>query len=258
MALSRGDSTRRRRVSYEGIRQYNGEGLLIEFTLERTSRQTIGLTVFPGGRVRVRAPFRAGEDVITAFVAGRERWIVEKLERLATIPVAGENRFGPGYVVPFLGRQRMIVAENPDAPKQTVHLRKDRIVVSGARTPAAVHRVVYRYYREAALRVFRQRVRRLRAQPMIALLGEPKGLSLRLMRRRWGSCFTDRRVVLNPELFAADISEIDYVILHELCHFREHNHSSRFYRLLHDRMPDWQQRRERLNRTIPIGFLRAP
>ena len=93
---------------------------------------------------------------------------------------------------------------------------------------------------------------------MVALLGEPKSLTLRLMRRRWGSCFTDRRIVLNPELFAAPVREIDYVILHELCHFREHNHSPRFYRLMNDRMPDWRERRDVLNRTIPVGFLRVP
>jgi predicted metal-dependent hydrolase len=43
---------------------------------------------------------------------------------------------------------------------------------------------------------------------------------------------------------------IEYVIVHELCHLKEHNHSSNFYRLLKAMMPDWERRRERLNQCV--------
>lgn len=258
MARSRRDTIRQRRVSYEGIRHYTNGSTRIEFTLERSTRRTIGLTVFPGGRVRVRAPQRASESAVMALVAGREEWIIAKQRELSNIPVAGEERFTEGYQLPFLGRYRRVELGCPTVRRVLVHLRRDTIVVHGASTPQELHRAIYRWYRDAAMRVFRQRVRTLRRNPRVALLGQPRGLSLRLMRRRWGSCFTDRRISLNPELFAAGVEEIDYVILHELCHFREHNHSNRFYLLLSDRMPDWRSRRERLNRWVPAGFLQSP
>jgi len=245
-------------VVNEGQRVYRRGDTIIEFTLERSRRRTIGLTVFPGGTVRVRAPRRVTEESVMALVAGRESWILEKQRVLGTLPRAAGIRFVPGYTVPFLGRPRTIVLNDTTARRSVARLRKDAIVVDGAVSPRAIRRAVYAMYRNAALRVFRQRMRHLRKNPMVALLGTPGPVTLRLMRRRWGSCFTDRRITLNPELCAASIREIDYVILHEMCHFREHNHSPRFHRLLTDRMPDWRDRRDRLNRSVPTGFLREP
>ncbi|MFP4152165.1 MAG: M48 family metallopeptidase [Alkalispirochaeta sp.] len=245
-------------VIREGLRVYRRGDTVIEFTLERSRRRTIGLTVFPGGTVRVRAPRRATEESVMALVAGRESWILEKQRILGTIPRAAGDRFAPGYTVLFLGRPRTIVLNDTSARRGVARFRRDSIVVDGARTPRAIRRAVYVLYRDAAVRVFRQRMRRLRRDPMVALLGTPGPLTVRLMRRRWGSCFTDRRITLNPELCAASVGEIDYVILHEMCHFREHNHSPRFHRLMNDRMPDWRDRRDRLNRSVPAGFLREP
>jgi len=70
------------------------------------------------------------------------------------------------------------------------------------------------------------------------------------MKRRWGSCKSKRGVLLNTRLVCAPVRCIDYMIMHELCHFRYHNHSSHFYRLLAALMPDWPERRDRLDRVV--------
>ena len=57
-------------------------------------------------------------------------------------------------------------------------------------------------------------------------------------------------LLLNPDLIIAPKMCIEYVIVHELCHLKEHNHSPGFYRLLQSMMPDWEQRRERLNHCV--------
>ena len=53
-----------------------------------------------------------------------------------------------------------------------------------------------------------------------------------------------------PDLIVAPVISIEYVIAHELCHLKEHNHGAGFYRLLRALMPDWEQRRERLNQCV--------
>ena len=70
------------------------------------------------------------------------------------------------------------------------------------------------------------------------------------MKRRWGSCSAHGRILFNPDLVAAHPDCIDYVIAHELCHLREHNHSPAYYRLLGTIMPDWQDRKRRLDATV--------
>jgi hypothetical protein len=60
------------------------------------------------------------------------------------------------------------------------------------------------------------------------------------MQTQWGSCSPEGAVLLNPHLVKAPTKAIDYVILHELCHLEEHNHSPRFYGLLDRFMPEWR------------------
>ncbi len=72
-------------------------------------------------------------------------------------------------------------------------------------------------------------------------------LRLRAMRVQWGSCSPGGRLTLNPHLVRAPRECIDYVLLHELCHLKEHNHSARFYRLLDAHMPSWRAVKARLD-----------
>jgi hypothetical protein len=66
---------------------------------------------------------------------------------------------------------------------------------------------------------------------------------------RWGSCTVDGTILLNPRLVTAPTHCVDYVILHELCHLKHHDHTKAFYRLLGTVCPGWQRSKERLERN---------
>jgi predicted metal-dependent hydrolase len=72
------------------------------------------------------------------------------------------------------------------------------------------------------------------------------------MQTQWGSCSPKGNLTLNPLLVRAPRECIDYVILHELCHIAEHNHSERFYRLQNQVMPDWQRHKKLLDEKFGI------
>ena len=75
-------------------------------------------------------------------------------------------------------------------------------------------------------------------------------LRIRSMETRWGTCSMSRGVVtLNKQLLEAPRSCIEYVVMHELCHFIHPNHSKQFYAFLSMLMPDWKERREQLNKS---------
>jgi hypothetical protein len=74
-------------------------------------------------------------------------------------------------------------------------------------------------------------------------------LRLRTMRKRWGSWTAKGIIYLNPELVRFPRSCIDYVVTHELCHLVYGNHGEQFYRLLRRAMPDWEQRKGRLEKS---------
>jgi predicted metal-dependent hydrolase len=89
--------------------------------------------------------------------------------------------------------------------------------------------------------------------PLISRQGVPfPEIKVRKMKRRWGSCQTNGCITLNLRLIQASIPYIDYVMIHELCHLVEPNHSRRFYALLDALLPDWRGRRERLNRLAIV------
>ena len=67
------------------------------------------------------------------------------------------------------------------------------------------------------------------------------------MQKQWGSCSPAGVILLNPHLVKAPRDCIDYVISHELCHLREHNHSPRYYRLLAKIIPSWEAMKARLD-----------
>jgi predicted metal-dependent hydrolase len=119
------------------------------------------------------------------------------------------------------------------------------VTTKGEPTAENVRRLLDRWYRAQAEIVFRERL-------AACHLRMPKGIPLpplriRPMKTRWGSFSPQGRVTLNLWLVTMPVDCLDYVILHELCHFRIRGHGPRFWNLLERFLPDHRQRRKELN-----------
>jgi len=80
---------------------------------------------------------------------------------------------------------------------------------------------------------------------------EPARVQIRDQRSRWGSCSTRGTLSFNWRLVLAPFDVLDYVVVHELCHLREPNHSRRFWKLVEQRRPDWREQRDWLHEHGP-------
>ena len=94
----------------------------------------------------------------------------------------------------------------------------------------------------------------IKVSAVIGIKQEPVW-QVKIMAKRWGSCTREGKIYLNPKLVAAPKACIDYVIFHELCHTKEHNHSSRFYALLSRVYPNWKKWRDYLNENIEVRIV---
>lgn len=103
---------------------------------------------------------------------------------------------------------------------------------------------------EARLAV-RELVRMLAEEEAPELGVEYERIQIRDQRTRWGSCSTRGTLSFNWRLVLAPFEVLDYVVVHELCHLREQNHSRRFWRLVESRRPDWRVQRDWLNEHGP-------
>src|SRR5437868_6854702 len=80
---------------------------------------------------------------------------------------------------------------------------------------------------------------------------EAQRVQIRDQRSRWGSCSTRGTLSFNWRLVLAPFDVLDYVVVHELCHLREPNHSRRFWNLVEARRPGWRAPRDRLHEPRP-------
>ena len=145
--------------------------------------------------------------------------------------------------------ERVLRVQKADEDGVKIARRQITVGLADPSRGERVRTLVRRWFRERAETVFRE------VFDAWAVKAEREGIKadgfqIRQMKNRWGSCTGEGHILLNPQLIIAPLPSIEYVVVHELCHLKEHNHSSRFYRLLHTLMPDWEQRRERLNQCV--------
>ncbi len=207
----------------------------------------IAIHVEPNGCVLVDAPENATDRQIRAAVTGRARWIYGHVTsiRLRLAHVL-PREYVSGESLLYLGRRyRLRVIAAPDSTR-SVRLRGNYIeVVVGKRSPALVRAALTDWYRRRAKAVLSDQLEKIAASLRWVRTLPP--VRFQTMKVQWGSCSPAGRLTLNPQLVKAPRECIDYVLLHELCHLREHNHGKRFYRMLEMHMPRWQQRKTRLD-----------
>ena len=228
----------------------------ISFSLLYADRKTLAIHVYPDGKVSVDAPLSADIEKVYGKVKKRASWILKQQRQFESYPAPlPERRYVSGESHRYLGRQyRLKVIEGPgEAVKMT--RGKLQVETCDPKDSLRVQRLLQAWYRSKALIVFTERY--AQCVKGIERLGihHDKGFQLRLMSKRWGSCTGKGTITLNPELIAASKDCIDYVITHELCHLKEHNHSQAFYRLLTAVMKDWELRRKRLNEMVEVRFV---
>lgn len=213
----------------------------------RRAQQRLAIHVEPDGRVLVDAPLGASAEQVLAGVKRRVGWIGRQLAEL---------RAQQGYATPmecvsgesllYLGRRYTLKVVVASGARPAARMRGRFIEVTlPERSADLVRTAIKDWYRERAAEVLTQRLRAV-AEPLRWVRVLPP-LRLRFMTRQWGSCSPRGRITMNPWLIRASRDAIDYVLLHELCHLRHHNHGRAFYDLLRRHLPDWKFVKHRLD-----------
>jgi predicted metal-dependent hydrolase len=212
------------------------------------------IKVHPDQRVVASAPFNATQDAIHEAVSKRARWIWQHIEEFAKQKdtvlskryVSGETQFylGKRYVLKVLVDNEHVTNVklsrgrlNVTLKHELSHAPEDRI--------AKVKPLIDKWYQHKAKTVFHERLAQL--VPKATWVKGIPSFRVMAMKKQWGSCSTKGNLMLNPHLVKAPKECIDYVILHELCHIAEHNHSEKFWRLLTQVMPNWKDVKAKLD-----------
>lgn len=231
------------------LRQVTYGSERIDFLLSRRLRKTLAITVHPDLRVEVIAPVDAEESEILKRVQTRARWILrQRRQFLSWMPKPVPRRYRPGETHRYLGKQYRlkVIVGNPDR----VCLKGGFIEIHQptGQDAMVVKKLLVAWYRQRAETRFEQEMAKALERLRLHGLVEPK-LRLLRMSKRWGSCTAKGEILINPELIKTPGPCIEYVIVHELCHLKHPNHSAAFFRMLDAVLPDWRERKQRLERS---------
>jgi len=200
------------------------------------------LRVLPDASVRVTIPRRGSQREAEAFVRTRAEWIDERRRELETTRRA--TRWRAGQRVWWRG-ERCVLEVTP-ATAGTVTVR------CGDLSATSVPRDDYRPLLEPVMRRWAADLLPARLRALASACGLVIArVSIRNQRSRWGSCSRDGNIALNWRLVQMPATVCDYVLLHELMHLREPNHSPRFWALVEGVCPDYAQARAWLRAEGP-------
>lgn len=220
---------------------------------KKTARKVI-IKVHPDQRVVATVPHDASDDAIQDAMHKRARWIWQSIDEFVkqkdmVLPkryVSGETQFylGKRYVLKIINDAEQVPNVKLSRGKLNVTIKQevtkdidDRLV--------KIKQLIDKWYQHKAKAIYHERLAEL--LPKATWVTGIPSFRVMAMKKQWGSCSTKGNLMLNPHLVKAPKECIDYVILHELCHIAEHNHSEKFWRLLTQLMPNWKEVKSKLD-----------
>lgn len=217
-------------------------GKEISYTLKRSGyRRSISLRIDDRG-LTVNAPLRAAEKWLHSVLHDKADWILKQLDGWQAKkppPIF----WAEGARIPFRGEEFLLTltprlrGAAPQLHGEVLH------VPAGLEAEAAqIEKVVTQWYRDEALRVFNECVEHF--APLLRV--SPREVRLSAARTQWGSCTVQGVVRLNWQLVKMPLHLIDYVVVHELAHLVEMNHSAAFWSVVESACPDYKQCRAEL------------
>lgn len=225
-------------------------GQIVPYALKRSSRKTLSITVFPEGSVLAVAPMSADLKSIEDRMRKRGRWILRTRREFEQFrPVTPPRKYVAGETHRYLGRQFRLLVEQ--SLRSDVAIEGDRIAIRypGLQSVNKTERLLVAWFQRQARHILLERLRTLSSS--FPEIGDAPRLTVRRLTKRWGSMSWDgSHMLLNTRLIEAPIDCIDYVIVHELCHVQEPHHSPAFFELLEKRLPNWERRKSRLEKSM--------
>lgn len=222
----------------------------IRVEVVRKDIKNLHLGVYPPqGRVRVAAPLVISDEAVRLAVIDKLGWIKRQRARFADQPRQSQREMVNGESHYFLGQRYRLRVHEVDAPAR-VAVRGiasiDLFVRPGA---SAVQReaILLRWYRNQLNALIPPLLEKW--QPNLGVQARHWGI--KKMKTKWGSCNpTAKRLWLNLELAKKPVLCLEYIVVHELVHLLERNHSDRFTALMERFMPNWRVCRETLNSGV--------
>lgn len=206
--------------------------MIVPDIIERSKRKTLSLSVMKDGAIIVKAPISMNESVINNFIAEKQNWIKDKLSIINKTNDRFEDIIKYKSFLLYGNKYSLVLSD-----VKKVEINEDfQIVIPQKTEPDKIIKLLKSWYKKIAKKILQDRLKfieeRIRLKSNTMRINDSKG--------RWGSCNTIGVISFNWRVILLPPQIIDYVIVHELCHLVEMNHSKKFWSLVQRFLPNYE------------------
>jgi predicted metal-dependent hydrolase len=222
----------------------------LKYNVIFSRRGSISIILSPDKGITVRAPYRTSLKTIDSFVRHKSGWINKHLSNYQGLTRINHNkRYTDGELHMFLGKEKILKITESARPCVSQDDDIIEVSLSEPENREKIRALLERWYILEALEILSRKLHEIMTRYSDYNFS-PSGLVVRPLKSRWGSCTSKGKITLNSGLVKLDNIFSDYVIIHELCHLRYHNHGEEYYRLLGELVPDYKSIRKELRKYI--------
>lgn len=204
----------------------------------RTNRKSMSLIIDKEGRLIVRAPKRLSMANIINFVTEKEKWILSKQSKIKLIKNKNDDIINNKAIL-FLGKKYFIKFSNS---VKKIELINEGLIVPEKYNNDNLKNKIFKWFIEQA-----QIIIKLRYNYFMDLMQiDSKSLSIMNNKSRWGCCDINSNIKINFRVAMLPHAYIDYIVVHELCHVLQMNHSEEFYKLVQCVIPNYKKYKSKL------------
>lgn len=218
--------------------------------LIRTARIKTARLQVEDGVVSIAVPKELEIERIEQLLKDKQRWIKEKLALHKQQQPAPKRELLSGEAFPYLGRNyRLKIITGKLQPVKLLHGRLQVVVPKVMRHEHIIRDMLTHWYRSQAELRFKEKVKRYASVVGV----DPTDVSVKTFKSRWGSCNVKGEIQFHWKVIMAPHRIVDYVVVHELCHLKHHDHSPAFWKSVERIVPDYAECRAWL-KEFGVGF----
>jgi predicted metal-dependent hydrolase len=201
----------------------------------RSLRKTLTLHVLPDKSLLIKAPFFTSQRDIDNFVRKNEDWIEKRLQMLQSTHRTEARKFKTGEVFLYLGESLMLYIGN----YTSIAVKGEKLLFPQFLV-FRIEKELGEWYISQAKKIITEQTEYFARQMKTSY----KSIMFSDTKSKWGSCTSDNRLQFSWRLVMAPLLVINYVVIHELAHTIEKNHSLRFWNLVRSQSPSYKQQRK--------------
>jgi len=234
----------------------------LSYQIKRTQRASKTRIVVTPEKIEVVAPLHVSEAMLHQFVNEQWHWIIQAVQKLKSraeqLHSLAPKAYHDGAAIPYQGKTYSLSL----TPTKLKRIRVEHSHVFTVHIPHThLDTIGSEEIKSAVTRWMKANVK-MTVEQMVLLHGPkhnlfPKSVSIKSQKSRWGSCGIHNDIAINWLLALAPLEILEYVVVHELCHIKEKNHSKHFWALVAQHLPNYRSAQlwlKQHGRTLMLGI----